>query len=114
MELQRSSSISMTFNQNTAFVSRSDSQTLLLGAFEDCMEFIDLNHELFQPPAVRSSNSGGGGGGLIQSFVATGWPHLMTHVIQTPGGSQLNNNIYAVPADIASYCDANNKNIPKG
>jgi len=74
------------------------------------MEFLDLNNELFQLLPVRSSNSGssgvgGGASGLLQSFVATGCPHLMTRVIQTPNGSHLDDNIYAIPAN--NY-DANN------
>ncbi|KAI8045817.1 hypothetical protein M5D96_002006 [Drosophila gunungcola] len=92
MSLKKTSSISMTINQNTSFVSRNNSQTFLLGSFE---EFLDLypvvSNELFAIPPLRSSISGGST--LLQGFMASGNPHLMTQELPIPEGSYLNNNM---------------------
>ncbi|KAH8354406.1 hypothetical protein KR084_010377, partial [Drosophila pseudotakahashii] len=72
--------------RNTAFVSRSNSQTFL-ASFEECLDFLDLGNDLFAFPTLSS----GGGSSLLQGFVATGCPHLMTQVVQTPGEFYANN-----------------------
>ncbi|XP_026831468.1 uncharacterized protein LOC113563706 [Drosophila erecta] len=93
MSLQRSSSFSLTFNQNTAIVSRTNSRTIY-EAYGEFLDIWDIGNEIFGEPPVRFPSSGGSN--LPQSFGANGDAQLVTLGDQTSGGHnmvQLSNNL---------------------
>ncbi|XP_043653166.1 uncharacterized protein LOC122619985 isoform X1 [Drosophila teissieri] len=93
MSLQRSSSFSLTFNQNTSIVSRTNSRTVF-GAYGEFLDLWDIGNEVFAEPTARFSSSGGSN--LPQSFGANGYPNQIMHGEQASGGcnmAQLTNNL---------------------